>query len=484
MSRAWLFGLVLGVPLLGLAVAEGIQAHFNSQLRSVLREQMPDADPTVLSHVTIDHLCDERAVELRDICATNDNLNLMSIAAVSAGAVGLVLLLGIWVGGSLARSNRRLLLYVFKPGLYLTAIALIGLVVTHAGVAMTAIYYGESMLLGRVHVFVILAIGLGALVGVLGIARNAFALVRKAQTVVIGKTMARPEAPVFWQRIDKIADRLGALRPENIILGLDSNFFVTEADVLCLSGKFSGRTLYCSLPLMRILSPIEFDSIIGHELGHYKGLDTHFSQQFFPIYRGTVNAIAALQETGAEGSRAVAVLPAIAVFSYFLESFAVAESIISRSREIAADKEAASVTDATIISTALVKVHAFSGFWASIQDAAEKVLREGRFFVNASKTYAEIVVEHAKPDLLEGLAETHLTHPTDSHPLLGARLESLGRSIKQVAAGALSVSPSPAAIELIPDVEQVEEEISTAYQAVLAQQLGVELDSALDAPGP
>jgi Zn-dependent protease with chaperone function len=472
----WLFGLILGVPVLGFVVAEGIQAYFNSELRSALRQQFADLAPEKISAATIDRLCEQRTAELREICSTNDNLKVLSASAIGAGAVGLMLLLGIRIAGSLSRSNRRLLLWVFKPGLYLTGIALIGLVLVHAGVAMAAIYYGESALVGRVHVFIIGAIGLGALAGVFAIVRNAFSLVRNAQTLVIGKTVSQSDAPDLWSRVQGIADRLGALHAENVVLGLDPNFFVTEADVVCLSGTCGGRTLYCSLPLMRILSLPEFDGVIGHELGHYKGLDTKFSQQFFPIYRGTANSIATLQETGGEGSGIIALLPAIAVFSYFLESFSVAESRISRARELAADKDGAVVSEVRTIASALIKVHAFSGFWAALQQAAAQSLQEGKAFANASKTYAEVAAAQAKPDVFEGIAETHLTHPTDSHPPLSVRLKSLGSSIDEAGSDALNIKPSPSAIDLLPEAEKLEEEISGAYQVILARRLGIDLD--------
>jgi Zn-dependent protease with chaperone function len=52
--------------------------------------------------------------------------------------------------------------------------------------------------------------------------------------------------------------------------------------------------LYCSLPLCRILSGSEVSAVIDHELGHFKGLDTNFSESFYPIYCGTASAIGAL----------------------------------------------------------------------------------------------------------------------------------------------------------------------------------------------
>lgn len=424
-NRTWLFGLILGVPVIGFVVAQGIQAP------------------------------------------------LMSVAAIGTGTVGGLFLVCIHVAGSLAVTNRRLLLSVFEPGLYVTATVLIGLVLAHGGIAMAALYYGESAVSGRIHIFVIGAIGVGALGGAMAIARNAFSLIRKTKAIVIGKTVSRNEAPELWSRVEGLASRLGSLHPDHIVLGLDPNFFVTEADVVCLSGTLSGRSLYCSLPLLRILHTSELDCVIGHELAHYKGLDTKFSQQFFPIYRGTTDSIAALEETGGEGYGAIALLPAIAILSYFLECFSVAESQTSRSRELEADKEGATVTDNAAMATALVKVHAFSGVWESLQHAALEALQEGKAFVNASKMYADAVAQYAKPDALDGIVETHLSHPTDSHPRLGVRLASLGQSINNVATAALNIRPTPAALDLLPNAEKVEEELSEAYQIILARRFGI-----------
>ncbi len=110
-------------------------------------------------------------------------------------------------------------------------------------------------------------------------------------------------------------------------------------------------------------------------------------------------------------------------------------------------------------------------------EAAVAALQERKAFVNASKTYAEIVAEHAAPNALDGIAETHLSHPTDSHPPLSVRLSALGISIKDVSKAALDVRPTQAAIDLLPNVETVEENISSAYQTILARQLGIDLES-------
>lgn len=468
-SRAWLFGLLLIVPLIGFGVAEAIQAHFNAELRSVILKEYPKISEQQLAQITVNRLCESQSREFRDLCSTNSNLNLMSRAALGSGAVGLALLLLIRMAGALVRNSRNLLVALFRPGLYLTALILIGLILVHAAVAMAAIYYGESALIGRIHVGIIAAVGIGALAGVLAIARGTFSLVRKAQTLVIGKTLTRDQAPLLWKQVEGSAQQLGALLPDNLVVGLDPNFFVTEADVTCLSGKLTGRILYCSLPLCRILNKKELNSIIGHELGHFKGQDTKFSARFYPIYRGTASSLAALQAAGGSGYSTIALLPALAILSYFMECFSVAESRISRYRELAADQAASSVSSPRTIGTALVKLHTFTGMWQGLQEAAADALRRGKAFVNASRAYAEAVSQSAVPAALEGIADTQLSHPTDSHPLLSVRLQSLQVEINDVAADALAVSPAEAAITLISDAEKLEEEISYAYQLLLAR---------------
>jgi Zn-dependent protease with chaperone function len=467
MRRLWLIGLILGVPCIGFAVAAGIQAHFAAQLRSTVQEQYTDVAPKALAQLSLDRICQTPTPELSSVCSTNQHLNLMRTAALWAGGVGLALLLGIHLAGWAARTNRQLLLCLFKPGLYLTAVVLLGLILVHAAVAMATIYYGESALIEAVHIQLVGVIGLGALLGIAMIARNVFTLVRKAQTFVIGMPVTRQQAPMLWQRVDEIAQQLGALLPEHLVVGLDPNFFVTEADVLCLNGMLSGRTLYCSLPLCRILNQEEFSAIIGHELGHYKGLDTQFSQKFFPIYRGTASSVASLYAT--EGAGVIALLPTIAVLSYFLESFSVAESRISRLRELAADQQGVAVTNTETLAAALVKVHAFVSVWEGMQQTAVAALREGKGFVNVSKAYAEVVSTQATAEAFKDITATHLYHPTDSHPPLMVRLEALRMRLQDVSAAALDVRPTQAAIDFFPEAEAVEEGMSEAYHILLAR---------------
>src|SRR5262249_3948737 len=125
------------------------------------------------------------------------------------------------------------------------------------------------------------------------------------------------------------------------------NFYVTETEVASLDGLLHGRTLYVSFSLCRILDLNEFRAVLAHELAHYKGLDTRFSREFYPIYRGAAQGIVNVRSTfsGRGVIGRLVLLPAIYTLSYFLRAFAESERRISRERELAADSAAANYTD-------------------------------------------------------------------------------------------------------------------------------------------
>jgi len=451
-DRIRLLALLLAVPLIGFGAAEGIRARLNSGLRSVIQRENPDLTGSELAHITVDLLCQEFSSELPELCGMNNNLNLLSRVSIGAGAVGLLLLLLIHIAGRVARNNRTLLVFLFTPGLYLTALVLIGLIILHAAIAIVTLFYISVVFPELPYPRIILALSVGALIGVIAMIRGLFSTIRKARTFVIGKSLRREHAPDLWMLVEEAAQRLGSLKPDHIVVGLDPNFFVTEADVASLSGSLKGRTLYCSLPLCRILSVEELTSVIGHELGHFKGQDTKFSRYFYPIYAGTVSALATLHATQ-QGFSSIPMLPAIAVLSYFLESFSIAERRLSRERELEADRVGASLTSPRALASALVKLHAFIGLWEGWEGIIAALMRQGIALENISQGYADLVLQNARPEALQGIAKGRLAHPTDSHPPLAVRLQSLQIGLDDVANDALAVRPPQAAITLIPDAE-------------------------------
>src|SRR5690606_6087716 len=117
--------------------------------------------------------------------------------------------------------------------------------------------------------------GIGALLG-LGILWRTLRMFRPAVGAVIGVPFSPIEQPRLALLVQQIAKATNARMPDNIVLGLDPNFFATTAPMHTPTSRrlLTGQTLYLSLPLMRVLSLDEVKAVVGHELAHFSGSDT------------------------------------------------------------------------------------------------------------------------------------------------------------------------------------------------------------------
>jgi Zn-dependent protease with chaperone function len=461
--------LMLAVPTLAFAVAHGLLSRHEQVWQDALARQRTDLATVAHAHATLAWACAQPGFRGADprLCAFDRGLGLMRAGAVATAGAGLVWLGLIALAGRCARRNRALLLAVFGPGLRLTIVFLVALVATQAALAMAALYLLEASLVQRVHAALLAGVGAAAAVGIAHLARASLTVVQAATTSVVGRRLSEEDHPAVWQFVRETARRTRVVPPHHVVAGLEANFFVTESPVQMPEETLRGRTMFLSLSLARILAADELRAIVAHELGHYRERDTTWSRTFYPVYRGTSEALDRLGRQ-AGGIGAVVLLPTVALLGFFLDCFAAAERAISRDRELTADRLAAEVAGAVTTATALVKVHAFAGHWYRLQPELT-----GLAAANASRLFAERVADHAGPQVLAGLADRRLAHPTDSHPPLAQRLDNLGVPLAQVSAAALEVEPAAPAVSLLRDHETVERALTAAERAWRAPEPGV-----------
>lgn len=354
--------------------------------------------------------------------------------------------------------DRRQIARVFSTGVVRTQIALVAVMIAYAFIIPVDFYLIESLTIGRIHYVIILGLFVAGLYGALITFQSAMSFGSQHRNRISAVHLTREDAPQLWNRTEELADKLGALKPESILVGLDANFFVTEAPLSAISGQTKGRTMYCSLPLLRVFSKDEFDAVILHELAHFKGEDTYFSQKFFPIYRGAAENLEQLSQEASGSIRGIILLPAINVLNYFLLSFSLIEAGISRARELEADRASAEIKGGRALAKALVKVHVFDPILQT-EDAADK-FEEG---MNFSIARAEKASRLYDSKMSADAASSSMSHPTDSHPALGVRLENLGESIESLASDPVSFAPSSPAISMIAKPEEVEQNLSSIY---------------------
>ena len=445
-----LLAFVLAVPLVGAGIATVLRDHADASFAFELQQSASPGGPPRKTPLTLAELCAGPDADSYQACNGDAGYRLFAGASFAAGAGGLALLGGIALAGAVARTDRRLLLALFRPGLYVMATFVTGLIAIHAIIATVALFAGVQAVLPGTPMFfggVILA---GALAGIRAVPRALFGAVRETRAVAFGGRVTRQDAPRLWALVEATAARLGARPPDDIVLALDTTFFAIDAPVATPNGACLGRTLCCSLPLARILTVDEFTSIVAHELAHFRREDTAFRARFSSIYRGTTDAIVHLATVGG-GGRSIALWPALATFDFFLERFAAAERRHSRDSELVADAAAAEATSARAVATALVKTHAFGPLWPqAFEQAAQTVVDPGGQVPNAGAIFAADAGRAAEPSLLEGILERETAHPIDSHPSLAVRLSAIGIALADVSADALQVDLADPAASLAP----------------------------------
>ncbi len=477
-KKLLLFIVALAIPMFGFVSGAGLRLKMDHDWTAAINNDAAAHDESgqltqrAKELLSLGEVCKSNALtDNHDYCGTYSSYEQLEQYSIWTALGTASLLLLIAISGYVARMNRNLLL-AFVPGMFATLIALAALIIANSGLLIFSLYSLTSIFLSRIPVGLMFAIGIGAVAGVFQMLIACKGFIRKAEVTVIGKRLDLAANPRLATLIDTLCSRMGSLKPEHVLVGLEPNFYVTEADVRCLDGSFKGQTLYVSLPLCRILSVQEFEGVLAHEFGHFVGLDTQFSRKFYPVYRGTSESLSALFEHSQQnGARGLAALPAALILTYFLYSFSVAESEIGRERELCADALAANATSKNVFATALVKVHAFSACWPVTKDHMIKLMKAGNQLVNASAFFASLVNQISDDAPLDGLAESMLSHPTDTHPPLELRLRSLSESVSMVAPEVRQTRPESAANSLFTDYEALEQELSDVESVILSKHI-------------
>lgn len=470
MSSGWrALVMLLVVPILAYFVAGWAHGKFESAWQDVLASEYPSTSLYQRQQFSLEAACPRPEMAGASICDDIQRLKWMKDGSLAVGGLAILLLAGIAWAGSRAEGDREELLRLFKPGVHITLWALVALVIAEAILAIGVVFYGEQAAIDRVHPFVILGIGIGAALAVIAVVRASLAVLQDDPLPLIGMSIDAESHQPLWTAVSQLARSIGTRPPDNIIVGLQPNFFVTEQPVQCLNVTLQQRSMYVSLPLCRVLDREEFLAVVAHELAHFRGDDTRYSVEFYPIYRRAGDALSAIDAGNAGISRMIGILPAAITLSYFVSRFAIAERQIGRKREFEADRVAALETGGEKVAGALLKTAAFAPLWQSVQNSAMRAVREGKYFPNLSAVFVGQVAGSSSTDLVKTALSSDIPHPVDTHPPLSERIKALGfdaGSFTQDLHEVAVESPSNPAIIYFPDGQQLEDELSIAEQSV------------------
>jgi Zn-dependent protease with chaperone function len=381
---------------------------------------------------------------VQPVAGVMNNLAKGAIAlGLLASLVGVLGLLGLRWAGARASHSRERLLHTFSRVSRLLPYLLVGHIVA-MGAAVAAILGFEG--LGLWHMgnmstgefklmLVVLMLMLGFLYSIWQMGKQLPVMLHMFQSTpmsVLGQVVTPEQAPALWARVRELADQLGALAPEHIVLGMTEGFYVTSSDVNLLpSGTaLKGRTLHVPMLYLGLLDSAETGAVIGHELAHFAGADTEYSLRFVPIYEGIGRSLGVIAETMLQSDvlQRTTLWPAFMLGEYFMERFDHAVNHWSRVRELAADAAGAKLTGNIAIASALVRISAIDPLLQQgVSTHVARATNPSSEHVLTRDLPGSVVQELAAQPLtlLEEEMAASLPHPSDTHPSNLVRLQSL-----------------------------------------------------------
>lgn len=254
--------------------------------------------------------------------------------------------------------------------------------------------------------------------------KNCFSMFQLSPSLVIGHNISEQQAAGLWQWVRNLAEKINAVVPDNIVVGMEECFYVTANSVQLVDGEhLTGNTLYFPVIYSRFMNEEEIAAIVGHELGHFTGQDTQYSLRFIPLYSSLQNsleqvAIKALDNSWIDN---IVIYPSLYIGNYFLKSLDETVNYWSRIREHAADVVGAKASSASAFSGALLRICALS------DDINQQIHRlyQGKFNdLDLAATTFQLLKSREAIDVKAQLENT-ITHPLDSHPPTNLRIKAL-----------------------------------------------------------
>lgn len=361
-------------------------------------------------------------------------------AALLASSVGAMVFVAACVG--LSSFSQRVQVIGFQISWGLLRPICLFQVIGQGVLAVALSYYVTAVLIGYIWIKIILLIGISVLVAIWNCVVAIFR-VPEMNNELDGRRLDAAQLGPLMERLERICKAMDQRVPENVVVGIDDNFFVTEAPITVGGHKFRGRTLFLSLPLLGRLSLDEASAVFAHEMAHFSGGDTAHSQRIGGILNRFDHQLRSLNQGFS--------LPIFHYLLFFRALFELSLGKVSREREFRADRIAAQLVDRTAVATSLAKVSAFCAFRAETESAlfrSAKGLSNGRIATSIATGFESFV---AKADLDRDIMQSLSSHPFDRHPTFSDRLANIGldRSIlvREVIAAKPSVSWRDAMID-------------------------------------
>jgi len=384
-------------------------------------------------------------------------------AAIWTLALGAALLAAALVLGALAFANRGLRYASFVAGWRLMTVSSAVEVVLQSTMLVWLSFWLTAYFWQSYYVKLIAIAGIAAAAAVFYAIYTLFKKLPSGNEIE-GEVVAEADAPRLWERIRQLATRVKTAPPDQIVAGIDTNFFVTEAPCQVGGRTLGGRTLFVSIPLLRVLDQSEADAVLAHELAHLGGGDTRSSAALGPKLQQFDQYTWQMRSGGLT-------IVAHYLLRLYRMIFAFALARDSREREYKADRVSAGLTAPSAIVQSLIKISAYASYRNDVERKLFAQNREHDGALGIAGFVAAGLPPYANSEaFIETMKTADVPHPYDTHPPLLERMRNVGHHVPESAYGAIvATAPEASWADDIETAAAIEQRLWSDYEQRFVQ---------------
>ncbi|MCH8622075.1 M48 family metallopeptidase [Undibacterium sp. TS12] len=414
-------------------------------------------------------ICDNtspEAASYRDsVCARySDNWQFIMARKIAIWTIvgGAALLLSVLILSALAFLNEKIQYLSFVAGWRLITLSSAAGTMAQGAMLMWLSFWVTAYFMHSYSIKLIAVAVIFVAIAVFYVIVNIFKRVH-SNNQIQGELIPEQAAPGLWRHIRDLAARLKTAAPDHIVAGIDANFFVTESPLNVSGRSLRGRSLFISIPLLRLLSQSEADAVLAHELAHFRGGDTANSAALGP-------KLAQYDQYCREMGNAH-VVTVFYLMCLYRMIFEIASARNSRDREFLADRIAAKVVAPAAVVNSLIKVAAYATYRSDIENQLFSRNEQQGNRLGIAQFVASGLYPYAQSsDFLNTMKDASVPHPYDSHPKMSERMKNVGHVVAESQYGSIVTSvPVQTWATDIQTADEIENRLWTEYEENFSQ---------------
>ncbi|MEM9268726.1 MAG: M48 family metalloprotease, partial [Pseudomonadota bacterium] len=277
-------------------------------------------------------------------------------------------------------------------------------------------------------------------------------------------------APSLMRIVEETAEEIHAPVPDHVLIGLKPEIWITSLRTRpnYVESALKGRTLYVSLPLMRVMSTEELIAAIAHEMAHFRHDEQSYTEQFSPNYRRVSGVFRAMNKEEHPLVQ-IAMVPARAAIRLLVSIFEVNVGRVAIARERRADRIAQEVAGGQILAQSLAKQSAWTTLWDDLAEDQSARARGGLAPANdLSVIFSEAAYVYSgggfSSNLMTAITSRSTPHLFDPHPATGKRLRHIpGSERPDISPALLEPALDSSAADLLQDEESLGRDLTRLF---------------------